>query len=81
MDYATLILGTYAITLVFTQSEGPYGIIYRLRTNKAVDNFGLFNCFLCTAFWVALLLCLLTNNLGLLLIAWGGATVINGVAK
>lgn len=81
MDYATVILATYAITLTLTESEGPFGAIYKLRTNKAVDNFGLLNCFLCTAFWVSLIICLIVGRLDLLFIAWGGSTLINKVAK
>lgn len=77
MDIATVILATYAITLTLTWSEGPFGSLYKLRANKKVDNFGLLNCFLCTAFWVSLIVCLISNNLSLFFIAWGGATLID----
>ena len=81
MDLAALTLGTYAITLVLTQSEGPYGLFYKLRTIKQIDNFGLLNCYLCTAFWIALFLCLITKNMQLFFIAWGGATIIDKAVK
>lgn len=81
MDAITLILAVYAITLTFTFSEGPFGLIYKLRTNKAVDNFGLLNCFLCTAFWVSLIACLIAGRLDLFFITWGGATLIDKVVN
>lgn len=81
MDFISLTLGTYAITLILTQADGPYGLIYKLRTIKQVDDFGLLNCYFCTALWVALFLCLITGNLGLFFIAWGGATIIDKVVQ
>lgn len=81
METASLILGTYIITLVFTVSEGPYGRLYKLRQNKKVDDFGLLNCFMCTAFWVALILCLAFGRLDLLFIAWGGSTLLDRITN
>lgn len=81
MDTATLILGTYVITLVLTQSEGPYGKLYALRQNKKIDDFGVLNCFMCTAFWITLILCLFTGNWANFFIAWGGSVIIDKVAK
>lgn len=81
MDFITLIFGTYAISLALTQADGPFGIIYKIRTHTAVENFGALGCFLCTAFWVALALCLITGNLSLLFIAWGGAIIIDKVVE
>lgn len=81
MDIATVVLATYAITLALTWSEGPYGKLAILRQKPAVDNFGLLNCFLCTAFWVALIVCLISNNLSLFFIAWGGATITDRIVN
>lgn len=81
METASLILGTYIITLVLTVSEGPYGRLYRLRQNKKVDDFGLLNCFMCAAFWVALILCLVFGRLDLILIAWGASTLLDRITN
>lgn len=81
MDTATIILGTFAITLALTQSEGPYGLFYKLRQNKKVDNFGLLNCFLCTALWVSVILGLCMGRLDLVLISWGGSTLLDRIAN
>jgi len=81
MELASLIFGTYIITLVLTESEGAYGGLYKLRQNKKVDDFGILNCFMCTAFWIALLFCSVTGNLGLLFIVWGASTALDKVVK
>lgn len=81
MDTATLVVGTYAIATALTQSEGPYGALYKIRTNKKIDDFGLLNCYLCTAFWVAFLLCLITGHMSTFLFVWGLAVIIERVAK
>jgi len=80
-EFASLILGTYIITLFLTHSEGPWGALYKLRNNKAVDNFGVLNCFMCTAFWVALGLCLILGRMDLLFISWGAATALDRLIK
>lgn len=81
MEPITLILATYAVTLVFVKSEGPFGSLYRLRQNEKVDNFGLLNCFMCTAFWIALIVCLIAGRLDLFFISWGSSIIIDKVAK
>jgi len=78
---ASLILGVYVISLSLTMSEGPYGLFYKLRQIKKVDDFGLLNCFMCTAFWVAFLLCLITGHMSTFLFVWGLAVIIERVAK
>jgi hypothetical protein len=47
------IFAVYYLTTVLTESDGAWGALARLRGNKAVDAFGLLNCFMCTAFWVS----------------------------
>lgn len=78
---ASLILGTFAFSLALTITEGPYGALYKFRRYKPIDDFGLLNCFICTSFWVALILCLIYGRFDLFLLAWGGANLINGVTK
>jgi hypothetical protein len=41
------ILATYALTLILTSAEGPFGTFSRLRNHLT----GL-NCFICTSVWV-----------------------------
>lgn len=43
-------LSTYGLTYLLTHQDGPLGIFLKLQ------QFKLFQCFYCTAFWVALLL-------------------------
>lgn len=81
MDAISLILGVYAFTLVLTQSEGAWGQLYKLRNDKYVDDFGLLNCFICTSFWITVLICLFTAHWGLFFIGWGGAIIIDKVIK
>lgn len=78
---ASIILGTYVISLVLTNAEGPFGLFYNLRQVKQIDNFGVLNCFMCTALWVALILAICFGRVDLLLIAWGGAVLIDEVVK
>jgi hypothetical protein len=78
---AALILGTYAITLALRESDGPFGLLYRLRKVKAVNSFGVLNCHLCTAFWVSLALCAAFGMLWMTLVAWGASTLIDKLVK
>ena len=75
MELATLIIGTWAITTAFTESDGPYGSLYKLRKQKQINDFGLLECFLCTSFWVALTLCMAFQSPEYILIAWGVSTL------
>lgn len=79
MESLAIILGTYAITLALTQSEGAFGSFYKLRKIKWVDDFGLLNCHLCTAFWVSLILSLSFGEPLMILIAWGASTMIDKI--
>lgn len=81
MDTAGLILATYVLTLVLIQSDGPWGIIYKIRSNKFIDSFGILNCFICTSFWIALLISILAGNIFYLFIYWGGAVIIDKILK
>lgn len=77
MIIATLILGTYAITLALTESSGPYGILERIRNVKWVKDFGVLECQLCCSFWVALSLCIALGRLDMILVTWGGSVVLD----
>jgi len=77
-----LILGTYAISAVFIYSGGPWGSLGVLRNIRAIKNFGLLECFLCTSFWIALALTLALHLPGwYILIGWGGAFLIDQVVQ
>jgi len=79
MEALALVLGTYAVTLALTASEGPWGLFYKLRAIKRVQDFGVLECFLCTSFWVSLILCLSFGRPEIILIAWGSSTLIDKV--
>jgi len=79
MEALVLIFGTYAITLALTESQGPWGLFYKLRKNKHVDSFGLLNCHICTALWVAMALGLILGHVELVLLAWGVSTLIDKI--
>lgn len=77
MIIATLILGTYALTLALTESSGPYGILERIRNMRWVKDFGVLECQLCCSFWVALSLCIALGRLDLYFIAAGGSVLLD----
>jgi len=81
MEILALILGTYVITIAVTESEGVYGLLYKFRHIKAVQDFGVLECHLCTAAWTSAILCIIYGRLDLWLIAWGSSTLINIVVK
>lgn len=78
MEIIGLILGTYALSTAITQSDGPWGVLYRIRNNELVKDFGLLECFICVSMWVSILL---TIIMGLpwyfILIAWGASLIID----
>ena len=76
MTIASLILGTYTLTLALTESSGPWGLLERLRNVKWVSDFGLLECGLCCSFWVALALCIAFGRLDLYFIAVGGSVLL-----
>ena len=76
MIIATLILGTFALTLAATESSGPYGILERLRNVKWVKDFGVLECGLCCSFYTALGLCMAFGRLDLYFIAVGGSVLL-----
>ena len=77
MIIATLILGTYALTLALTESAGPWGLLERLRNIKAVQSFGLLECGLCCSAWVSLALCIALARLDLWLLTFGASVVLD----
>lgn len=81
MDTFSLILATYVISLVLTESEGPWGLLYKFRSLPTIDNFGLLNCYICTSFWVAAIVTMSAAHTELFFISWGGAVIIEKVAR
>jgi len=79
METLAILFGTYVITLVLTESDGAFGILHKFRNLKWVDDFGLFNCHLCTSFWVALALSLAFAQPLMVLIAWAFSTVVDKI--
>lgn len=78
MEIAALILGTYVISAGLIYSDGAWGIIYNLRSNKIIKDFGVLECFLCTSFYVSIAL---TALLGIhwlyIFIGWGASVLID----
>lgn len=58
MDTVIYLLATYTLTYLFTQTDGPLGIFYRLR-KKFTD---LFTCFYCLSVYSGFLIALLTTQ-------------------
>ena len=77
MIIASLILGTYTITLGLTESSGPWGLLERLRNVKWIDAMGLLNCFLCTALYSSIAACAVVGRLELIPLTWGSSVIIN----
>jgi hypothetical protein len=73
-----LVISTYIVTLTLTESDGPWGIFVRLRMWSKLK---VLSCFMCTAYWVAAIFALLygvgiiTDDILLLFIAWGGSVI------
>ena len=53
MEFVIAVLAAYYLTTVFTNSDGPMGVFYLLRQIKAVKDFGMLECFICTSVWIA----------------------------
>lgn len=51
------VFGVYAITLVMWEYGGPFDIFTRLRAKFEYP----FSCFVCTSFWVALIVACLSR--------------------
>ena len=77
MIIATLILGTWVLTLALTESAGPWGLLERLRNVKWISGFGLLECGLCVGFYVSIFSCLFVDRIELMPLVWGGSTLIH----
>lgn len=71
------ILATFMLTYLVTGSEGPYGVLYKLR-----QSLPLFKCFVCTSVWaggfIALFMTPVFYEWPLFALAFsGGAVLIN----
>lgn len=80
MEVLALILGTYALSASLLYSDGAWGLMYRIRNNESVKDFGLLECYICTSFWIA---ALLTFVFGFVwwygLIAWGATVIVDKI--
>lgn len=74
---AALILLTYALSSALVYSDGAFGIMYRIRNHELVKEFGVFDCFLCCSFWVAVLVSIPTGDILMFAYAWGGAVIVD----
>ena len=79
MIIASLILGTYALTLALTESAGPWGLLDILRRVKWIDNMGLLNCGLCVGFYVSIIACLFVDRIDLMPLVWGGSHLLSQI--
>ena len=75
METIIAVLAVYGITTLLIDSDGPFGIFWRLR-----KKFELFQCFLCLSVWVATIIALLqAHSVGeylLLTASYSGAAII-----
>lgn len=74
---AIVLLITYALTSALVYSDGAFGIMYRIRDIEWVKDFGLLECYLCTSFWVGLVVSLLSGDIWLIGWAWGGSVIVD----
>lgn len=79
MELIIATLGTYGITSIMVESDGPFRIFYRLRKLSWLS---AFECFLCLSLWVAFLMSvLLADNITQLILytaaSSGGAILIH----
>lgn len=82
MEVISLILATYVISSSVVDSDGPWGIFYKFRETRAVNEFGILECLGCTALYVSGGLVLAFNHeLGILgwLGVWGASSVLDRV--
>lgn len=74
MDYLQLVLGTYFLTSVLYRTDGPYGVLYKLRKNEDLP----FYCFACLVIYMALICVLISFYIdqGILVISVAGAALL-----
>lgn len=67
-----VILITFMGSSALMYSSGAYGALERVRSLEKVKNFGIFDCYLCLSFWVALFATIaVSGSWQLFAIAWG----------
>ena len=77
------LLATYGLTLILTEADGPFGVLYKLRHLKGL---GALKCFVCTSVWVGALFALLTTQSALEFVIYalgyaGGAIVLHRLTE
>lgn len=72
MTEIAVIFATFMSTSALMYSSGAYGALERFRTLAKVQNFGIFDCFLCLSFWLALFYtAIVEGSWELFFLAWG----------
>lgn len=79
--YALLsILAVYAVSYAIVYLDGPFELLEKLRSVRAVENFGVLMCINCISFWFSWVAVFVVGfqwwaALGI----WGGVIVLNGL--
>lgn len=72
MTEVSLVLAVYMISTALVYSGGPYGALERLREQEWMKDLGLLDCFLCTSFWVSMIVLFVPDiHDGFVFVAWG----------
>ena len=80
MELIQLILATYYLTSVLHRTDGPRGILYKLRTYESLP----FYCAICLSIYISIVavLFLFYFDVGLLVLAAaGGAVILNDLKE
>lgn len=56
------VLATFGLVKGLIDSAGPYNIIAKLRSNRHMIDFGLFECAICLSFWIAALIAVIPSH-------------------
>lgn len=69
------VLAVYGITLIISETDAPFGVLYKLR-----EKYDMLSCFICVSVWVSALVSLYTvSNFGEWLLhtfAFSGAAIL-----
>lgn len=72
LDFALVLLATFYVSYVMTQTKGPFGVFSGLR--RLLPLGGLTECIYCLSLWVALLFCLIVLvNLSIIIYPFAAA--------
>lgn len=80
LEFVQVILGTYFLTSVLHRTDGPKGLLYKLRKNESLP----FYCFACLVIYISIISVLFLFYFGpglLVIAAAGGALFLNDVIE